>query len=196
MCRGWGGGGHGKAPARGPAAGQRVARVIGGVNTYHLSATLWRCFRNLRAFGAPWRRAAAAARCPPHCVLPEESPSKNRPLRRDLVAIRKPERAIFPVVLSGHWSRNTVATCHFFHLTCDFQPTSPQWPSRNPDSVPLRKNLIYLQNDTVFHCFQDSGAPPGICQIPGPFSTFRRASGKKKFKNLSRRSCPQQLGTL
>ena len=102
-------------------------------------------------------------------------------VRRDLVAIRKPERAIFPVVLSGHWSRNTVATCHFFHLTCDFQSRSPQWPSRNPDSVPLRKNLIYLQNDTVFHCFQDSGAPPGICQIPGAIFNFPEGLRKKKI---------------
>ena len=77
--------GTGKRPPGGAAAGQRFARVIGGVNTYHLSATLWRCFRNLRAFGAPWRlAAAAAARCPPHCVLPEESPSKNRPLKSRL----------------------------------------------------------------------------------------------------------------
>ena len=74
--------GTGKRPPGGAAAGQRVARVIGGVNTYHLSATR----RGLVVFPrfASVCRTAAAARPPPHCVLPAESQSKNRPLKSRL----------------------------------------------------------------------------------------------------------------
>ena len=95
-----------------------------------------------------------------------------------------------PETGKGHFSGCTFRTLEpeygghmsLFSFFSDFQPTSPQWPSRNPDSVPLRKILIYLQNDTVFHCFQDSGGPPGICQIPGAIFNFPEGLRKKKFK--------------
>jgi hypothetical protein len=40
----------------------------------------------------------------------------------------------------------------------------------------------YLQNDTVLHCFQDSGGPPGICRIPG--AIFEIPGGLKVIRNF------------
>ena len=89
-----------------------------------------------------------------------------------------------PETGKGHFSGCTFRTLEpeygghmsLFSFFSDFQPTSPQWPSRNPDSVPLRKNLIYLQNDTVFHCFQDSGGPESV-RFRGPFQLSARKKG-------------------
>ena len=80
--------GTGRRPPGGAAAGQRVARVIGGVNAGHLSATrrglvvfprfmsVWRSARRGGGGGGAPRGAS-----PPTCDLPAESQSKTRPLK-------------------------------------------------------------------------------------------------------------------
>ena len=63
-------------------------------------------------------------------------------LRRDLMAIRKPELGCFPDSFSGHWSRNRVPTCHFFHRVSGFRTTATLWASGIRILVPNRVNEI------------------------------------------------------
>ena len=57
-------------------------------------------------------------------------------------AIRKPELGCFPDSFSGHWSRNRVPTCHFFHTVSGFRTTATLWASGIRILVPNRVNEI------------------------------------------------------
>ena len=84
--------GTGRRPPGGAAAGQRVARVIGGVNAWHLSAkrrglvmfprfaSVWRSARRGGGGGGGAPRGAS----PPTCDRLAESQSKTIPLKSRL----------------------------------------------------------------------------------------------------------------
>jgi hypothetical protein len=65
----------------------------------------------------------------------------------------------------------SVTTCHFFHLTCDFQSSTNIAAVAipfNPDSVPLRIFLIYMTQ--FFIVFKIPEAPPECVRFGGHFN--------------------------
>jgi hypothetical protein len=63
-------------------------------------------------------------------------------IRRDLMGIRKPETGRFRIFFSGHWSRNGVATCHFFHTVSGFRTAATLWSSGIRILVPNWSNKM------------------------------------------------------
>ena len=81
-------------------------------------------------------------------------------------------------------SGNTVATCHFFHLTCDFQFINAAAVAI-PESgfcTPLKLRIFlisrFIYKMTQFFIVFKIRAPPGICHISGAIFNFPEARNK------------------